>query len=111
MPSQKALKLPAVRPLRIFNEAPPSLDESTTSCTWLDLVDVNTFTHSGITAPASVPMLMMRLSFHQMVPSPMSPISRFEVRKVRATETPEVIQTSQVNADSKSTCPEPKRPL
>src|SRR5688500_5477003 len=109
MPSQSALKLPAVRPLRMFKEAPPSLDEFTTSCTCADLVEVNTLTHSGITAPANVPRLMITLNFHQYVPSPRSPINSCEVKKVSAIETPDVIQTSQVRGDSKSTGPAANR--
>ncbi len=58
MPSQNALKLPATKPERMFSDAPPSRDDVTTSRTWLDCVDVNTFTNSGIIAPASVPQVM-----------------------------------------------------
>ena len=55
MPSQYALKLPATRPERIFSDGPPSRDDVTTSRTWRDSVEVNTFTSSGMSAPASVP--------------------------------------------------------
>src|SRR5204863_248829 len=47
-PIQYALKLPAVNPARMFNDAPPSFEASTTSRTCPDFVDVNTFTTSGM---------------------------------------------------------------
>src|ERR1039458_3729768 len=95
--------LPATRPDRIPSEAPPSFAEVTTSCTWLELVEVKTFTNSGMSAPARVPQEMMEASFHHSVGSP----ARFwtirkETRYVRAIETMEVIQTSEVNGASKS---------
>ena len=49
----------------MLSDAPPSRDASTTSCTCLELVLVNTFTSSGMIAPASVPHEMMSESFHQ----------------------------------------------
>jgi len=70
MPIQKALKFPAVRPERTLSEAPPSRDAVTTSRTCALSVEVKTFTTSGITAPASVPQVMMSESFHQSVGSP-----------------------------------------
>src|ERR1035437_1234623 len=72
-PSQYADILPATSPERIPREAPPSLADVTTSCTWPDLVEVKTLTSSGMTAPARVPQEMM-----------------------------EVIQTSEVKGASKS---------
>src|SRR5215211_2733898 len=69
IPSQYALKLPATSPERMFNEAPPSRDEMTTSRVWRDSVEVNTFTSSGMMAPASVPHVMTVDSFHQSVGS------------------------------------------
>ena len=77
-PSQKALKLPATNPDRMFNEAPPSREEVTTSLTWPDSVEVKTFTSSGMMAPASVPQVMMVESFHQSVPSPRSAMSMLD---------------------------------
>ncbi len=74
-PIQKALKLPAVRPASTLSEAPPSLEAVTTSRTWPEFTDVNTFTTSGMTAPASVPMEMMMESFHHS-PSPRSGMRR-----------------------------------
>src|SRR3954453_15281055 len=75
-PSQYALKLPATRPDRMLSDAPPSREDVTTSLTWRDSVDVNTFTNSGMIAPASVPQVMMLESFHHNVPSPMSGMSQ-----------------------------------
>src|SRR5688572_3102186 len=69
-PIQYALKLPATKPDRMLSDAPPSRDEVTTSLTWLDSTEVNTFTSSGIIAPASVPQVMIDASFHHNVPSP-----------------------------------------
>src|SRR5205085_597073 len=81
IPSQYALKLPATRPDRMFSDAPPSRDDVTTSCTCRDSVDVNTFTNSGMIAPASVPHVMTADSFHHSVPSPSSGIMSFETTK------------------------------
>ena len=76
MPSQYALKLPATKPDRMLSDGPPSRDDVTTSFTWRDSVDVNTFTSSGMIAPASVPQVMTLDSFHHSVPSPRSGIIR-----------------------------------
>ena len=38
--------------------------------TWPDSVEVKIFTSSGITAPASVPHVIMRESFHHRLGSP-----------------------------------------
>src|SRR5215813_5462499 len=70
MPSQYALKLPATRPDRMLSDGPPSREDVTTSFTCRDSTDVKTFTNSGMIAPASVPQVMTRESFHQSVPSP-----------------------------------------
>ena len=56
----------------MFNDGPPSLEEVTTSLTCRDSVEVNTFTSSGISAPAIVPQEMMIASFHQSVGLPLS---------------------------------------
>ena len=69
-PSQNALKLPATKPDRMSSEAPPSRADVTTSRTCAELVDVKTFTASGITAPASVPQVITVASFHHSVGSP-----------------------------------------
>ena len=80
IPSQKALKFPAVNPARMFSDAPPSRDAVTTSFTCAELVEVKIFTTSGITAPASVPQLMIVASFHQSEPSPSPGMSSQETR-------------------------------
>jgi hypothetical protein len=60
----------------MLSDAPPSREELTTSLTCDDSVDVNTFTSSGMIAPASVPQVMTDDSFHHSVPSPRSGMSR-----------------------------------
>src|SRR5690349_15444510 len=102
-PSQYALKLPATRPDRMFSDAPPCRDDVTTSRTWAEFIDVNTFTSSGITAPASVPQVMTVESFHHSVGSPLRlGIMRYDTRYVRAIDTSEVSHTSVVSGASKS---------
>ncbi len=59
MPIQKALKLPATNPERMFREDPPFFDASTTSFTCVDLGLVNILVNSGIRAAPSVPALMI----------------------------------------------------
>src|SRR2546423_6858538 len=95
-PSQYALKFPATNPDRMFSEAPPSREDVTISLTCAELTEVNTFTSSGMIAPASVPQVMTAESFHQSEPSPSSGNSRRETRNVSATETSEVSHTSDV---------------
>ncbi len=60
----------------MFSDAPPSRDEITTSLTCADSVEVNTFTSSGMIAPASVPQVITVDSFHHSVPSPRSGIRK-----------------------------------
>src|SRR6266542_3894708 len=100
-PIQYAEKLPAVRPARMFSEAPPSREAVTISFTWRELVEVKTLIISGMTAPASVPQLMMAESFHQSVPSPSVGMRRKESTNVRAMEMNEVSHTSEVSGASK----------
>src|SRR2546425_2451894 len=101
-PSQYALKLPATRPDNILSEAPPSREEVTTSFTCRDLMDVKTFTNSGMIAPASVPHVMTAESFHHRVVSPaILGIRMRESANVRATDTSEVSQTRDVSGASK----------
>src|SRR6185437_3292009 len=101
-PSQYAEKLPATSPERIFSEAPPSLDEVTTSPTWRDSTEVNTLTNSGMIAPAKVPQEMMSESFHHSeVSPPRSGMISLETMNVAITEMIEVIQTSEVSGASK----------
>src|SRR5207253_6908214 len=101
MPSQNALKLPAMRPDKMLSEAPPSREEVTTSLTWLDSVDVKILTSSGMIAPASVPHVMTVESFHHSVPSPRSLTRTHEARYVIATDTNDVSHTSRVSGASK----------
>ena len=63
-PIQKAEKLPATKPDRMFNEAPPCLEQLVTSRTWRELVLTKILVNSGISAPATVPQLMMTDSTH-----------------------------------------------
>src|SRR3954471_18686519 len=63
-PVQKAEKLPATSPERMFRDAPPCFDEVTTSFTCRLSVDVKILVNSGINAPAIVPSEMMLESTH-----------------------------------------------
>src|SRR6478672_10959 len=101
IPSQNALKLPATRPDRMLSEEPPSRDDVTTSRVCRDSVDVNTFTNSGMIAPASVPHVMTADSFHHSVPSPRSGIIALDTMNVRITERIDVSQTRNVSGASK----------
>src|SRR5678815_1591249 len=101
MPSQYALKLPATRPDKMLSEGPPSRDDVTTSRTCRDSVDVNTFTNSGMMAPANVPHVMTADSFHHNEPSPRSGIIAFETTNVRMTERIDVSHTRKVSGASK----------
>src|SRR2546421_12974144 len=64
-PIQKADMLPATNPERMFNEAPPCLEQLVTSRTCRELVLTKTLVNSGINAPATVPQEMMAESTHQ----------------------------------------------
>src|SRR5207249_11197997 len=87
----------------MFSDAPPSCEEITTSRTCRDSTEVNTFTSSGITAPASVPQVITVESFHQSVGSPLRlGIISHDTRYVRAIERSEVSHTSVVSGASKS---------
>src|ERR1044072_2749153 len=101
MPSQYALKLPATRPERMLSDGPPSRDDVTTSRTCRDSVDVNTFTNSGMIAPASVPHVMTADSFHHSEPSPSVGIIIFETMNVSTTERIDVSHTRYVSGASK----------
>src|SRR5438045_2220541 len=103
IPSQYALKLPATKPDRIFNEAPPSRELVTISRTCREFVEVNTLTNSGISAPARVPQLMMVASFHQSVLSPpREGIVIWLMMYVRTIDRMEVSHTKVVSGASKS---------
>ncbi len=54
----------------MLSDAPPSRDEVTTSRTCDEFIEVNTFTSSGMMAPARVPQVMTEDSFHHSVVSP-----------------------------------------
>src|ERR1700743_1059941 len=64
-PIQNAEKLPATNPDRMFSDAPPCLEQLVTSRTCLEFVLTNTFVNSGITAPATVPQLIITDNTHQ----------------------------------------------
>src|SRR5215831_13687480 len=86
----------------MFSEGPPSFEDVTTSRTWRESTEVNTFTNSGMMAPARVPQVMTADSFHHMLVSPpRSGIRILDSTKVRTTETIEVSQTSDVSGPSK----------
>src|SRR5262249_43082580 len=102
MPSQYALKLPATSPERMLSDGPPSRDDVTTSFVCRDSTDVNTFTNSGMIAPASVPHVMTSESFHHNVPSPpRSGTISFETMNVSTTERIDVNHTRNVRGASK----------
>src|SRR5512133_3802452 len=63
-PIQKADIFPATKPERMFNEAPPCREQFVTSFTCRELVLVKILVNSGISAPATVPQLMMTESTH-----------------------------------------------
>src|SRR5262245_24027055 len=90
-----------MKPDRTLSDAPPSRDAVTTSRTCADSVEVKTLTSSGMIAPASVPQVMTSDSFHHSEPSPRSGMSRYDARKVSATDTAEVSQTRVVSGFSK----------
>src|SRR5215471_6292840 len=101
-PSQYAEKFPATSPERMFSEGPPSSEEVTISCTWRELIKVNTLTSSGMMAPARVPQEMIIASFHQSDESPpKSGMISLDTTKVRMIEMMEVTQTSEVRGVSK----------
>ena len=59
MPNQKAEKLPATTPERMFRLAPPWREDLTVSRTCWEPVEVKTLTSSGMSAPARVPQVMI----------------------------------------------------
>ena len=69
-PIQKPEKLPATKPERIVNEAPPSLDAVTTSSVCFALGLVNIFVASGINAAPKVPQEMMIARINHKLPNP-----------------------------------------
>ena len=107
-PIQKAEKFPATRPERMFSEAPPWWEALVISRTWRDDVLVKTLVNSGITAPATVPQLMITDSTHQSAgtASPLSPRkpcrSSQLATNVAAMDTAEVSHTRLVSGCSRS---------
>src|ERR1700758_4638199 len=98
-PTQNPEKLPATKPERMFSDAPPCLEELVTSRTCREVVLTKTFVNSGITAPATVPQLMMTESTHHRlgcgVPAASwkSPSNSLLAPNVIAMDTAEVSQT------------------
>src|SRR5512133_921873 len=100
-PIQNADMLPATNPDRMFNEAPPCLEQLVTSFTCRELVLVKTLVNSGISAPATVPQLMMTDNTHQRfllmagsTPCTVkSPSKSLLAMNVTTIDTAEVIQT------------------
>src|SRR5262245_52864905 len=91
-----------MKPERMLSDGPPSSDAVTTSRTWRDSVEVNTFTSSGMMAPARVPQVMIVDSFHHIVVSPPRlGMSSFETTYVTPTERIEVSHTRNVSGASK----------
>src|SRR5512145_3240606 len=86
----------------MFSEGPPWRVLLTTSWVCRLLVDVNTLTSSGMSAPAMVPQEMIAESFHHREPSPTSPSTTYVMAKVPRIDTTDVIQTSDVSGLSKS---------
>src|SRR3954462_208448 len=86
----------------MLSDAPPSRDEITTSRTCRNSVLVNTFTSSGMIAPARVPQVITVESCHQRSPLPARVgIVRYDRMYVSTTDTIEVSQTSWVSGVSK----------
>jgi hypothetical protein len=87
----------------MLSEAPPSREEVTTSRTCAELVEVKTFTSSGMIAPASVPQVITVDSFHHSEVSPPSCRNQQVAQHVgQRHETIEVSQTRLVSGASKS---------
>src|SRR5271156_3428838 len=107
-PIHSAEKFPATKPDRMLRDAPPCFEQFVTSRTCFELVLTKTLVNSGITAPATVPQLMMIESTHHKsgcampLPSLKSPRRNLLAMKVMAMDTAEVIQTRWVNGASKS---------
>ena len=92
----------------MLRDAPPCLEQLVTSLTWRELVLTKILVNSGISAPATVPQLMMMDSTHHKsvctapALSLKSPSSSLLAMKVTPMDTAEVIQTRWVNGASKS---------
>src|SRR5438874_13534424 len=89
-------------PARMLSDGPPSREAVTISRTWRDSVDVNTFTSSGMIAPASVPQVMIAESFHHIVVSPLRfGMRRCDARNVTPIQISDVSHTNDVSGCSK----------
>src|SRR5258705_3193690 len=99
-PIQKALKLPAVRPERMFSDAPPSRLDVTTSFTCVECTEVKNVVTSGMIAPASVPHVITLASFHHR-PAGRSAISMYDAMYVLTIEMIEASQTRVLSGVSK----------
>src|SRR6185436_138703 len=108
-------KLPATKPDKMLSDAPPCLEQFVTSRTCLQLVLTKTFVNSGISAPATVPQLIMTESTHQRsgratvcvapftsLAMEKSPSKTLLAMKVTAMDTADVIHTRCVRGASKS---------
>ena len=72
-PVQKPPKLPDTRPDRMLSEAPPCLEVSTTSFTWVEVGEVKSLVISGIKAAPRVPHeMMLARPIHQLLPRSLS---------------------------------------
>src|SRR5579885_451016 len=107
-PIQMAEKVPATKPERMLRDAPPCLEQLVTSLTWRELVLTKILVNSGISAPATVPQLMImdrthqRLGWARPVASAKLPRRSRLATKVMPIDTAEVIQTRWVSGASKS---------
>src|ERR1041385_5208962 len=107
-PIQNADMLPATKPDRMFRDAPPCLEQLVTSRTCRELVLVKILVNSGISAPATVPQLIMQESTHQKSgwatpeASLKSPRRILLATNVTPIDTAEVSHTRCVSGASKS---------
>src|SRR5690349_8685606 len=87
----------------MLSDAPPCLEDVTTSATCFEFIEVNTLTSSGMMAPASVPQVITSESFHHSVGSfPRFGIISFDTMNVATIEMIDVSHTSIVSGASKS---------
>src|SRR5215469_7353455 len=87
----------------MLSDAPPCLDDVTTSVTCRECIEVKTLTSSGMIAPARVPQVITSESFHQSVGSlPRFGIISLDTMNVATIEMIDVSHTSMVSGASKS---------
>src|SRR5579862_9059401 len=105
-PIQNAQKLPATKPDRMFNDAPPWPEALTTSRTCREVVLTKILVNSMINAPARMPQDMMPDSTHHRFGSGTpaaswkSPSNSLLATKVTIMERMDVNQTRSVRGDS-----------